>query len=78
MNRIRSVNQMALAPPLSLLCKLGSIAVHVEEALSPDGRDADRVAIQALLADGEVQEWLAAMDAAALLPLKRAGRGVAR
>lgn len=67
-----------LTPPLSLLCKLGSIAVHAEETISEEGHDLDMAALRALLADSEVVEWLGAMNAAALLPLKRAGRKPAR
>ena len=60
-----------LIPSPSLLCKLGSIVVHVEELLSPSGHPFDRDALLALLADAEVRAWLAQMDAAAMLPNKR-------
>lgn len=59
------------APPVALLCKLGSIAVHVDEAAGKGGHEFDWVAIRSLLADREVQEWLAGMDAKGLLPKKR-------
>lgn len=63
---------MALTqPPISLLCKLASIAVHADEFLSPDGHDFDRDALQSALADPEVKEWLAEMSKAALAPRKR-------
>lgn len=55
----------------SLLLKLASIAVHAEELLSPDGREADRQAILGLLADPEVRKFLDDKINAALLPLKR-------
>ena len=58
-------------PSVSLLCKLGSIAVHVEELLSADGHEFDRIELDALLRDPEVREWMKAMDAAAMLPKKR-------
>ncbi len=58
-------------PSLSLLVKLGSIAVHAEELTEPGGHDFDVGAIRALLADPEVRAWRAEMDAAALLPRKR-------
>lgn len=61
----------ALNPPLSVLVKLGSIARHAEEMLSPDGHEFDRAAIAALLADPEVAAWMAAADALALLPVSR-------
>ena len=60
-----------LKPSLSLLTKLGSIAVHVEEMLSPHGHAVDVSALQALQDDPEVIEWRAGMDILALLPKKR-------
>ena len=67
-----SEKNLCLGPlPLTILVKLGSIVVHVEEMLSPDGHDFDRQAILSGLSDPEVREWLAAMDALALLPVKR-------
>jgi len=68
--------QDILKPEVSLLVKLGSIAVHAEEFLtmSPEavrGHEHDRVAIQALLADPEVRDWIQLMDAHAFLPKKR-------
>ena len=56
-------------PPLSLLCKLGAIAVHVEEMLSVDGRALDKMVLEGLIADSEVQAWIKAMGP--LLPVKR-------
>jgi hypothetical protein len=58
-------------PSLTLLVKLGSIAVHVEEMLSPEGHAFDRAALQSLLDDVEVKAWLTEMDAMAFLPKKR-------
>ena len=58
-------------PSLALLSKLGSITVHAEEMLSPDDHEFDRVALGALLADPEVQQWIKSMGA--LLPKKRKG-----
>jgi hypothetical protein len=60
-----------LQPPASLLVKLGSIARHVEELRSPDGHGFDERAIDALLADPEVRDWMAAADGLALLPVRR-------
>lgn len=60
-----------LKPGISLLVKLGSIAVHVDEMLSPDGHDFDRIALQQLIADPEVAEWIKQMDGMAMLPKKR-------
>lgn len=60
-----------LNPPITLLVKLGSIAVHAEELMSSDGHAYDRMAIEQLLADPEVVAWRKQMDAAAMLPKKR-------
>lgn len=58
-------------PSVSLLVKLGSIAVHAEEIMSPKAHDFDKTAIQTLLDDPEVFEWRKAMDKKAMLPVKR-------
>lgn len=60
-----------LKPGPSLLCKLGSIAIHVDEMLSPAGHPLDKMALHGLLVDPEVQEWLQAMNNMALIPRKR-------
>lgn len=60
-----------LNPPMSVLCKLGLIITHVEEALSPGAHDFDLVAMKSVITDPEVQRWLGAMGAMALIPLKR-------
>lgn len=57
--------------PVSLLVKLGSIAVHADEMLSPGGHHFDRVALEQLVADQEVKAWIAAMDKLAMIPKKR-------
>ena len=59
------------APPIGLLCKLGSIVVHVDEGSGTGGHHFDWQAVRSLIADREVQEWLAGMDAKALLPKRR-------
>jgi hypothetical protein len=58
-------------PSITLLVKLGSIAVHVEEILSPKGHDFDRHALQTLWEDAEVKEWIAQMNKMAMIPVKR-------
>ena len=70
----------ALQPTPSLLCKLGSIAIHAQELTSPDGHQFDRVALESLLSDPEVKQWIAEMDAAAFLPKMRKAKplGVAK
>lgn len=60
-----------LHPSPKVLVKLGSIAVHADEALSPDGHKFDLVALRQLLKDEEVVEWLKGMDGLALIPKKR-------
>jgi len=61
----------AFHPDVKLLVKLGSIAVHVEEMLSPLGHHFDRTALEQLLKDPEVREWIERMDNMAMLPKKR-------
>jgi hypothetical protein len=58
-----------LSPPLTTLVKLGSIAVHAQELTSPSGHGFDKIAMDDLLADREVVEWIEAMGA--FLPVKR-------
>jgi len=58
-----------LKPSLQILIKLGSIAVHVEELFSPGGHPVDKAAIETLLTDQELQEWIKEMGV--FLPLKR-------
>lgn len=60
-----------LQPSASLLCKLGSIAVHAEEMVSPTGHGFDKIAMQQLLDDPDVKQWIEGMDALAMLPKKR-------
>jgi hypothetical protein len=60
-----------LQPPLSLLVKLGSIAVHVEELFSLTGHPFDKTALAQLLGDPDVKEWIKAMGP--FMPLKREG-----
>lgn len=60
-----------LAPPASVVVKLGSIAVHAEELIEPRGHPLDMDALRGLLADREIVAWRADMDKLALLPVKR-------
>ena len=61
----------ALQPAAALLCKLGSIAVHAEEFLSPSGHEADKLAFDQLMRDPEVREWIDTMDKLGFVPKKR-------
>lgn len=58
-------------PPARLIAKIGSILVHFEEAVGEGGHAYDWTAARSLLADREVQEWLAGLRAHALVPVKR-------
>lgn len=58
-----------LKPGIGLLAKLGSIVVHYEELLSPQGHSFDRHALKTLLDDPEVKDWLKGMGP--YLPVKR-------
>lgn len=59
-------------PPKSLLIKLASIAVHVEEFLdTKEGQPFDRAALQGLLQDPEVRGFLDHPKNKVFLPLKR-------
>lgn len=58
-------------PNPGLLAKLGSIAVHAEEMISPAGHIYDKAALETVLVDPEVTEWLDDMRAMAMLPVKR-------
>ena len=66
-----ALHEDPLHPPPSLLCKLGSVAVHVEEMLSPEGHHFDRIALTNLLHDPELRQWIEAMDRLAMIPKKR-------
>lgn len=63
----------ALNPSPQLLCKLGSIIVHAEELVSPFGHHFDKAALDSLMRDPQVVEWLAEMRRLAMLPEKRNG-----
>ena len=69
-----SVYRMAatMAPSITLLCKLGSIAVHADEMTEPGAHEFDVIAMRQLVNDPEVKQWIA--DMGAMLPLKRSAR----
>ena len=68
---MKKVKVDPLKPSLSLLCKLGSILVHLEEFHSPTGHSFDLEAMKSALSDPEVKDWLGAMDLMAFIPKKR-------
>lgn len=59
--------------PPALAAKLGSIVVHMEELSSADGHSFDKIAIEALVADSDVQAWISQLRGMALVPVKRKG-----
>jgi hypothetical protein len=61
----------AAKPTLKLLVKLGSLVVHYQEAFGPGKHLFDLRTIESLEADEEVVSWFAAMNASAMLPVKR-------
>lgn len=61
------------APSISLLVKLGSLAVHVDEYFGGKGHSFDEEAMETIIWDREVRAWLAAMDAVGFLPIRRDG-----
>lgn len=58
-------------PTPSLLVKLGSIIVHMEELHGPNGHEYDQQALNTVRNDPEVVEWFNAMNRMAFLPVKR-------
>lgn len=60
-----------MAPGAALLCKLGSIVVHAEEAVSPMGHPLDVLVLKGLLNDPDVKRWLGEMHRQALVPVLR-------
>lgn len=64
-----------LKPSLDVLVKLGSVIIHAEEAVSPEGRPVDIQEFQQLLKEPEVAGWLKAMADMAFLPRMRGPGG---
>jgi hypothetical protein len=56
---------------LSVLVKLASLAVHVEEYFSAGCHQFDKTAIDQLLADPEIRDWIAKMTEKEMLLVKR-------
>lgn len=63
-----------IEPTLSLLCKLGSIVVHADEATEHGGHEFDVIAIRNVLNDPEVAAWISGMTRKGFLPVKRSAR----
>jgi hypothetical protein len=60
-----------LKPSISLLTKIGSLLVHLDEHESGDGHEFDLQAANQIRVDPEVKAWVTEMDKLALLPKKR-------
>jgi hypothetical protein len=63
---MRRNNSDIIEPSLSLLCKLGSIIVHADEATKPCdlmsvAHHFDIIALRTLLDDPEVKDWIKGM-----------------
>ncbi len=65
------MNKECLKPNATVLIKLGSIYIHIEEALSKEGHEFDMRALKQLLEDIELKKWIKQMDELALIPRKR-------
>lgn len=63
----------ATNPSIAILAKLGSIAVHADEATAPGGHPFDAEALRALATDPDVQAWLREFEKQypSILPRKR-------
>ena len=61
----------ALKPSPSILSKLGSLVIHIEESMNSKGHIFDMITVKSIIEDEEVKEWLKAMDKLALIPKKR-------
>ncbi len=55
---------------ITLKIKLASIVVHLEEARSVQGQACDWIALEALLQDPEIQDFIKSIEPA-MLPVKR-------
>lgn len=60
-----------IIPNMQVCCKLGSIVIHIQEALSNKAHNFDIAVLKDLIEDEEVKAWLKEMDKMALLPKKR-------
>jgi hypothetical protein len=65
------MSESVLNPSPGLLAKLGSIIVHAAEYSSADRHAFDLAAMNAILSDPEVVEWLAGMSKLAMIPKRR-------
>lgn len=66
------MNDNPMSPSPALLAKLGSAIVHASEAIDEGGHQFDVAAFHSVMNDADVREWLAQMNAMAMLPVRRA------
>jgi hypothetical protein len=65
------VHMDVMKPSATLIAKLGSIVVHMDEATDFLGHHFDVIAMRQLVADPEVQSWLYGLRLHAMVPVKR-------
>jgi hypothetical protein len=66
-----SATEDPLSPRASLLAKLASFVVHVEESSGKQGHEFDIAALRSLAIDPEIQVWIKEMSLIGMAPLKR-------
>jgi len=71
MARRKTLTIDALDPDVSVLAKLASLVVHLQEAEGEGGHWFDIAAVKTLINDGGIREWVEAMQKLALAPVKR-------
>ena len=57
--------------PITLVAKLGSLVVHVQEYLSRNSNPVDRSAIETIINDPEINAWVKELEKDALVAVKR-------
>jgi hypothetical protein len=60
-----------LKPSAGLLCKIVSAVVHADEMREPGAHHFDKIALDKVLDDPEVKEWVEAMTVGGFAPVKR-------
>lgn len=71
MARRKSLSIDAMDPDVSVLAKLASLVVHLQEAEGEGGHWFDIAAVKSLINDGGIKEWTEAMQKIGLAPVKR-------
>lgn len=60
-----------LQPGPAILAKLASVVVHIDEHNGPNGHKNDMEAINSLLQDAELADWIVAMQELGMAPARR-------